>query len=172
MLINRYSFRKKQKMPLVKMNFNNHFFLKIAILVKGGLVILFFGLVSCISSPGDASSISPANTDEMMVRIADIEIDSAYLEEYIAILKEESEASIRLEPGVISIFPMFPKEKATNIIIVEVYASREAYESHLQTPHFKHYKTATLDMVKSLKLIDMEAVDKENMSKVFGKLNS
>lgn len=42
--------------------------------------------------------------DDMMIRMAEIEIDSAYVGEYIAILKEEAAASVRLEPGVICIY--------------------------------------------------------------------
>ena len=110
------------------------------------------------------------NSGEMMIRIAEIEIDSTYLEEYISILKEEAEASVRLEPGVICIYPMYQKENPTQIRLLEIYASKEAYESHLQTPHFLHYKTATLNMVKSLKLIDMEAIDRKTMFKIFTKL--
>lgn len=106
-----------------------------------------------------------------MIRIAEIGIDSAYLDEYMAILKEESAASVRLEPGVISIYPMFQKESPTEIRILEIYANKDAYESHLQTPHFKHYKTTTLNMVKSLKLIEMEAVDEESMLLLFKKLS-
>jgi quinol monooxygenase YgiN len=110
------------------------------------------------------------NADDMMIRIAEIEIDSTYLEEYISILKEESEASIRLEPGVISIYPMYQKENPTQIRILEIYKDKEAYEYHLETPHFKHYKATTLEMVKSLKLIDMEAIDEEAMPAIFRKL--
>jgi quinol monooxygenase YgiN len=39
-------------------------------------------------------------------------------------------------------------------IILEIYADQEAYQSHIQTAHFKKYKEGTLKMVKSLKLID------------------
>lgn len=109
-------------------------------------------------------------SDDMMIRIAEIEIDSVYLNEYMSILKEESEASVRLEPGVICIYPMFQKDKPTEIRLLEIYASKTAYESHLQTPHFKHYKTTTLQMVKSLRLIEMKAIDKETMPKIFAKL--
>ena len=111
------------------------------------------------------------NSDEMMIRISEIEIDSTYLKEYIRILKEESEASVRLEPGVISIYPMFQKENPTEIRILEIYANRKAYDSHLQTPHFKTYKTSTLNMVKSLRLVDMEPIDKNAMPKIFKKLD-
>jgi quinol monooxygenase YgiN len=94
-----------------------------------------------------------------MIRLSEITIDSNYVEEYKAILQEESRASVKLEPGVVSIFPMFEKENPTEIRILEIYASREAYESHLKTPHFQKYKTSTLKMVKSLKLIDMKSID-------------
>ena len=106
----------------------------------------------------------------MIVRISEIQIDPDRLDEYNAILKEESEASVRLEPGVISIFPMYQRENPTAIRILEIYASRAAYESHVQSPHFQKYKTTTLPMVKSLKLIDMEAIDPATMSRIFAKL--
>ncbi len=37
----------------------------------------------------------------MIVRIAELEIDPQYLREYTALLSEEIEASIALEPGVL-----------------------------------------------------------------------
>ena len=111
-----------------------------------------------------------AQQKEMMVRISEIEIDADYLEEYKAILKEEAEASVRLEPGVISIFPMYQKDNPTQVRILEIYAHREAYESHLKTPHFQKYKTTTLKMVKSLKLVDMDGIDAETMPKIFRKM--
>jgi len=113
-----------------------------------------------------------AQQKAIMVRMSEIQIHRNYLEEYTAILKEEAEASVRLEPGVISIFPMYQKENPTEIRILEIYASRDAYESHLKTTHFERYKTTTLKMVKSLKLVDMEAVDPETMTRIFGKMRS
>ena len=110
-------------------------------------------------------------SEDFMIRIAEIEVDSAYLEEYVSILKVESEASMKLEPGVISIFPMFQKENPTEIRLLEIYANKAAYESHLQSPHFKHYKETTLKMVKSLRLVEMEAIDSESMPNVFEKIN-
>lgn len=107
--------------------------------------------------------------NSMMVRIAEIQIDSSHLEQYKAILKEEARASVALEKGVVSIFPMYQKENPTQVRILEIYATREAYESHLKTPHFQKYKTSTLHMVKSLKLIDMEALDLETMPQIFRK---
>ena len=111
-----------------------------------------------------------AQKSRLMIRISEIEIDSNFLEEYKSILKEESRASMDLEPGVISIYPMYQKENPTQVRILEIYADRKAYESHLKTPHFQKYKTTTLKMVKSLKLIDMEAIDEQTMPEIFRKL--
>jgi len=107
--------------------------------------------------------------NDLMIRISEIEIDLQSLEEYKAILKEEAKASVLLEPGVISIYPMFQKDNPTQVRILEIYANREAYKSHLETPHFLKYKTTTLKMVKSLRLIDMEAIDTDTMREIFSK---
>ncbi len=131
-----------------------------------GLIALFL-FSSCGSKEQSHSEFS---ADGLMIRMAEIEILPEYLDEYLAILQEESRASVELEPGVISIYPMFQKEHPTQIRLLEIYKDREAYESHLQTPHFKHYKTATLHMVKSLELIEMTAIDGESMPDIFKKL--
>jgi quinol monooxygenase YgiN len=135
------------------------------------LGLLFLG-ISCKTGTEEASQVEKnSGSDEMLIRISEIQIHPNYLTEYISILKEEAEASVRLEPGVISIFPMFQKEDSTEFRILEIYRNREAYESHLKTPHFKKYKTTTLDMVESLKLTDMVAIDEETMLDIFSKLN-
>lgn len=110
-----------------------------------------------------------AQQQKMMVRLSEIEIDPVYLDEYKAILQEESAASVKLEPGVIALFPMYQKESPTSVRILELYADRAAYEQHLQTPHFQKYKTTTLKMVKALKLVDMGVIDAAMMPAVFKK---
>jgi quinol monooxygenase YgiN len=67
---------------------------------------------------------------------------------------------------------MNQQEHPTEIRILEIYKNREAYESHLKTAHFLKYKTTTLKMVRSLKLIDMEALDAETMSSIFLKMKN
>lgn len=112
----------------------------------------------------------PVISPDMMVRISEIEIIPEFLNEYKAILKEEAAASIEKEPGVICIFPMYQSQSPTQVRIVEIYANKDAYQKHLQTPHFQHYKTTTLKMVKELKLIDMNNVDEAIMQLIFEKL--
>lgn len=136
--------------------------------------ILCFGLLLGASWSCEEQTTAPAtlNEDAMKIRIAAIEIDSAYIDEYIQILKKEAAASVRLEPGVLCIYPMYQKDAPTQIRLLEIYASQEAYEAHLQTPHFLHYKNTTLPMVKSLQLIDMEAIDKAMMAEMFTKIGA
>jgi len=104
-----------------------------------------------------------------MIRISEIQIHPEYLQQYKSILKEEAGDSVRLEPGVVAIFPMYQEANPNEVRILEIYASREGYEAHLKTPHFQKYKTTTLKMVKLLKLVDMEAIDAETMSSIFKK---
>jgi quinol monooxygenase YgiN len=111
-----------------------------------------------------------AQKKDMMVRLSEIEIYPLYLSEYKAILKEESSASVNLEPGVLAIFPMYQKNDSTQVRILEIYNDNNAYQSHLKTPHFQKYKTTTIKMVKSLKLIDMNIIDSESMKILFRKM--
>ncbi len=132
--------------------------------------IAFLVLLTMLVAHSATSNGQQKMKPEMMVRISEIEIHPDDLAQYKAILQEEAQASVRLEPGVISILPMFEKEHPTQIRILEIYASREAYESHLKTAHFQKYKTTTLQMVKSLKLVDMEVLDAATMPHIFKKM--
>jgi quinol monooxygenase YgiN len=141
-------------------------------LQQSGLLLLMFFVWAGSLAQGPESEKNISAPGEMMVRMAEIEIVPEYLDTYLDILREESETSVSLEPGVICIYPMFQKEHLTQIRLLEIYADREAYESHLQTPHFKHYKETTLKMVKSLTLVDMGAVDAQSMSMIFRKITN
>jgi len=91
---------------------------------------------------------------ERIVRLAEIEVAPEFLAEYLAYAKEVGETSVKKEPGVLTLFSMQSKEDPCKIYILEIYADKEAYQSHIQTAHFKKYKEGTAKMVKSLKLID------------------
>jgi quinol monooxygenase YgiN len=104
-----------------------------------------------------ASLTGPAAAQEARqpyVRVAEIEIDPSQIEPYNAAVKEQVEAAIRLEPGVLVLYSVADKENASHVFVFEMYADVDAYKSHLETTHFKKYKAITQDMVKSLKLRD------------------
>lgn len=91
---------------------------------------------------------------KQMVRLAKLVIDSMQLEAYNAFLKEEIETSVKVEPGVLTLYAVAEKNKPTHITILEIYESVDAYKKHIQTPHFLKYKNGTKDMVTSLELVE------------------
>ena len=112
---------------------------------------LFTGMIIFILT----GSVAAQNKNQM-VRLAKLVIDSTQLESYKALLKEEIETSVRVEPGVITLYAVSEKNNPTHITILEIYADTTAYKAHLQTPHFIKYKTGTKDMVKSLALAEAD----------------
>lgn len=96
--------------------------------------------------------------DERMVRLAELEIDPAQLDDYRALLAEEIAASVEFEPGVLMLHAVADKAALHRIRILEVYASRAAYEAHIRTPHFLKYKIGTARMVTALNLVDVDPI--------------
>ena len=93
-----------------------------------------------------------------IVRIAELEIDPAQLHAYKLALKEEIETSIRVEPGVLTLYAVSLKEHPEQVRLFEIYRDAAAYESHIQSPHFKTYKDRTRQMVKLLTLVETEPI--------------
>lgn len=102
--------------------------------------------------------MASAQEKSQYIRIAKIVVDSTKLEAYNAALKEHAAAAVKKEPGVILLYAVQDKTKLTNITVFEIYASIEAYQLHIQTDHFKKYKTTVEKMVTSLVLTDVVPV--------------
>lgn len=93
---------------------------------------------------------------ERITRLAEIEVDPEQLEAYMQYAMEVGSTSMATEPGVLTLFSMQDKANPAKIFIIEVYADSAAYQKHIQTPHFKCYKEGTINMVRSLHLIDVD----------------
>jgi quinol monooxygenase YgiN len=120
--------------------------------MKLAIAVLLFAVL------GTFRTAASETMDQPLVRIAELEIDASQLDAYRAALKEEIATSIRVEPGVLTLYAVSVKNDPTQIRIFETYGSQAAYEAHLQTRHFKKYKAETQGMVKSLKLIETEPI--------------
>ncbi len=103
-----------------------------------------------------AASGTSVSSDTPKVRLSLITVDPVRLDEYNALLKEEIEVSMRVEPGVRVLYAVADRENPHQITILEMYAGEAAYQSHIQTPHFMKYKQDTLDMVQELELVDVD----------------
>lgn len=96
--------------------------------------------------------------DERIVRLAELDIDPAQLESYKAALQEEITESIRVEPGVLTLYAVSVKGQPSQVRIFEMYANEAAYRSHLETPHFTKYKAGTQGMVRALRLVETDPI--------------
>lgn len=136
---------------------------------------LFFFLLAAVTFAAcNKSDMKMTNdqlqlTNALLVRIAEIEVNEGYLDEYLAAAHSVGTKSVEIEPGVICIFPMQVKDSPNTIRILEIYRNDEAYQAHLQTPHFLEYKQGTLHMVKSLQLVATEPLAPEAMPLIFKK---
>lgn len=110
--------------------------------------------VMCEKEPMSADGI---------IRLSKVEVDPAYLEEYIKFAAEVGDISLRTEPGVLTMYALQEKENPCLITILETYASQEAYRSHIASAHFRKYKQGTLHMVKNLVLSDQIVLNPTNM---------
>lgn len=117
--------------------------------LTAGIFILMF-----LSGYSSAS----AQQDNRKVRIAKIEIFPEYLAEYRSALAEHAQVAVAVEPGVLALQAVYDKSNPTQVTVLEVYASEEAYQVHLKTPHFLKYKNGTLKMVKSLELVEVAPI--------------
>ena len=131
--------------------------------MKQKLFLMLFALVL---------SATTMAQDSMIVRLAEIEVYPEYLKEYLTFANEVDRLSVEREPGVICLFPMQSAEDSTQIRILEIYASEEAYQRHIKTEHFQKYKQGTMHMVKSLNLPTMQPLDPETMKLILNKQRS
>jgi quinol monooxygenase YgiN len=99
------------------------------------------------------NSIAQDKTTYM--RIAKITVDSVKLNDYLIALKTQMQLALKYEKGVLAYSAIQDKNNPNKITILETYASVPAYQSHIQTEHFKKYKTTVADMVKELELTDV-----------------
>ena len=110
--------------------------------------------LNAIKNVGEESQ--SANVSKQLVRFSKITVDPERLDEYNAYLKEEIEASMRLEPGVLTLYATSERENPNKVTILEIYADEAAYQNHIRTPHFQKYKQGTLQRVKSVELVDSD----------------
>ena len=100
-----------------------------------------------------------------IVRLAKIQVNPDYLEEYMKYAVEVGTISLETEPGVLTMYAVSDKENPCNITILETYASQEAYKSHISSCHFQKYKQRTLHMVDFLLLDDVTPLNSNNKLK-------
>lgn len=93
-----------------------------------------------------------------VVRLAKIKVDPLQLDKYNIALQEQMTTAVRVETGVLTYFAVADKTDPSHITILQIYADTAAYKSHVETTHFKKYKQAVKNLVKSLELVDVNLI--------------
>ncbi len=122
------------------------------------MTLLFWGCQRVTTTDPIASMKAAQESGDLVVRFAKLEIDSARLDMYLEFLTEGIRTSIDTEPGVLTMYAVQEERDPAQITILEIYASDSAYQSHLQTDHFLKYKQGTIDMFRSLELVDVDPI--------------
>ena len=136
------------------------------------LFLVYLMLLGCGNLFSQEKAVDLGGNKQIhLVRIAEIDVIPEYWEEYKEIVLYGARESVEKEEGVISIFPMEIQAEKHKIRILEIYRDQKAYEDHIKSKHFQHYKTSTLKMIKDLKLVDMNALDVGLIKKIFIKEN-
>jgi quinol monooxygenase YgiN len=110
-----------------------------------------FGMALCVLVAMVCGFRNDANAQDknLVARMTKLRIDPYQVEFYKAALKTQIETTVKEEQGVLTLYAVAEKNSPTRITIFEVYADEQAYKAHLETAHYKKYKTVTKSMIRS-----------------------
>ncbi|CBJ43980.1 Antibiotic biosynthesis monooxygenase [Ralstonia solanacearum CFBP2957] len=92
------------------------------------------------------------------MRIAQLEVDPQRLEEFKTVLEQSVSTSVRVEPGVYTLYAVAMKEQPNRFLVFEMYKNEATYAAHRETPHFRSFFEATQPMVTSRIFLDVVPV--------------
>ncbi|WP_407117018.1 putative quinol monooxygenase [Bradyrhizobium sp. LMG 9283] len=118
----------------------------------------FFIIGASMLASAVAGSAFGQEKQDQYIQIAEIEIDPLQIDAYKAAVKEHIETAVRVEPGVLVLYAVSDKNDPSQVRVFEIYRDIDTYKLHLESEHFKRYKTTTETMVKSLKLIRTDSI--------------
>ena len=116
------------------------------------------------NTPADYADVRK-DAQASSIRIAHLQIKKDQLPAFLDSVKEEMEAALRVEPGVIAIYAAADKNDPTKMTFFEMYVDEAAYQTHRDTPHFQKYFHTTKDMISDrilLEAVPVELRDKRN----------
>jgi quinol monooxygenase YgiN len=116
---------------------------------------------------GDATMQSPElwtaadhedNAGAPYVRIAQLDVDPQRLAEFKTVLKQSVSTSVRVEPGVYTLYAVALKAQPNRFLVFEMYKDEATYAAHRETPHFRTFFEATQTMVTSRTFLEVDPV--------------
>ncbi len=92
------------------------------------------------------------------VVVVDFDVAAGAEAEFLALVKDNADASVRLEPGC-SRFDVAVSAGGRKVFLYEIYDDEAAFRAHLATPHFVAFDRATAALVeaKAVRTFALEA---------------
>ena len=115
---------------------------------------LLFALLAMVMTMGVSHSAMAAETGQPIMRIFEFVIAPDQIAAFMEAGRQNLEASVRDEPGVISMYCVTDKTDPTKLYVVEVYRDQAAYEAHIKTPHFTRFVSEIQGKVVSRRVIE------------------
>lgn len=89
-----------------------------------------------------------------VARIFEFVVAPEHVDSFIAAGRDNILASLRDEPGVLSIYLTTDKADPTRLYVVEAYRDEAAYEAHRETEHFQAFVRAVDGKFLSRRVIE------------------
>jgi quinol monooxygenase YgiN len=83
------------------------------------------------------------------VLVVDIQIKPENVDQFMAAILASGKATRETEPGCRTFDILVDPEDRTRVTLYEVYENEAAFQSHQQTPHFKHYLANAVPLLAS-----------------------
>lgn len=106
---------------------------------------------------GIATPSMAQTTGGPYVRWAELEMDPTKEAAFRQAASENMAATV-LEPGVIAIHSAAEKGNLGRIRVLEIYRDSAAYQTHLQSPHFKRFAQASQSALVARRVYDTELI--------------
>jgi quinol monooxygenase YgiN len=81
-------------------------------------------------------------TSGTFVVLAEFAMAEEAMADFLGVAADDAEHSLRDEPGCLHFDVALDTETAGAVVLYEVYASREAFDDHLKTPHLARFREA------------------------------
>lgn len=87
----------------------------------------------------NASAVSVAAAASVFVVIAEFEVKSAALADFLALAHDDAHHSVTDEAGCLQ-FDVVCFPGSTRVLFYEIYRDRAAFDVHLETPHLERFR--------------------------------
>ncbi|AXI82939.1 antibiotic biosynthesis monooxygenase [Xylella taiwanensis] len=95
-----------------------------------------------------------AESNPPIMRIFEFVLAPSDVQPILEAGRKNIEASVRDEPGVLSMYCAVDKDNPTKVYVVEVYRNQTAYQAHVESAHFKAFLEAIKGKVRSRRVIE------------------